>query len=258
MKDEGIQKAADLQTNGHAERSSDELLADLERLRRENESLKNELPTMEQAFNQAHEQNMRKVMDLVAAEDKVSRLQAEKSKADQKYFASMKAKDQLTIELKTLKQQAAKNTEALARLHETEESMKAKITNLEKQNALESKVNTDYRRELAKSSEALAVANSKIQSFESELKSTKTRADSKEQEVAALRNEKRSINEDLESIRTQHEHLKATDTSNNAGESDQLQVYRVRWPPGKILQALTRYRVSLCVLYATRAGRTLP
>lgn len=182
---------------------------------------------MEQAFNQAHEQNMRKVMDLVAAEDKVSRLQAEKSKADQKYFASMKAKDQLTIELKTLKQQAAKSNEALGRLHDTEESLKAKIMNLEKQIALEDKSNAEYRKELAKSTESLALANSKLQTFEVELKSNKTRADSKEQEVAALSIEKRSITEELETIRTQCEQLKASDTQNNAGESDQLQVYRV-------------------------------
>jgi len=206
------------------------LLADLEKLRRENDSLKNELPTMEQAFNQAHEQNMRKVMDLVAAEDKLSRLQAEKSKADQKYFASMKAKDQLTIELKTLKQQAAKSTEALGRLHEIEDTMKAKIMNLEKQSALESKINAEYRKELAKAGEALAIATSKLQNFELEFKSAKTRADTKEQEVAALSNEKRSIFEDLESMRTQHEQLKASDTNNNAGESDQLQVYRVCIP----------------------------
>jgi len=185
---------------------------------------------MEQAFNQAHEQNMRKVMDLVAAEDKLSRLQAEKSKADQKYFASMKAKDQLTIELKTLKQQAAKSTEALGRLHEIEDTMKAKIMNLEKQSALESKINAEYRKELAKAGEALAIATSKLQNFELEFKSAKTRADTKEQEVAALSNEKRSIFEDLESMRTQHEQLKASDTNNNAGESDQLQVYRVCIP----------------------------
>lgn len=209
--------------------SVDELLIRLEKLQKENESLKNELPTMEQAFNQAHEQNMRKVMDLVASEEKVSRLQAEKSKADQKYFAAMKAKDQLALELKVLKIQSQKSSETVARLHEAEESLKARLHNLEQQLSVLETSTEYYKLELSKAQALLE--SQKIQSEEAAKQITTLigRAENKERDLAELTNSKRTLSAELEKLKKQYDRVKSADqpATNVSEESDQLQVYRV-------------------------------
>lgn len=185
---------------------------------------------MEKAFNQAHEQNMRKVMDLVASEDKVSRLQAEKSKADQKYFAAMKTKDQLGLEIKVLKTQVSKSAETISRLHDAEEGQKARLSNLEKQVILLEKTSEQYKLELSKKSSVTDSLRIRIEDNAGILSKALKRAEGKEHELATSANAKRLLSEELDKLKKQYERAKATESVNASsnGESDQLQVYRVR------------------------------
>lgn len=66
-------------------------------------------------------------MELVEYEDKLARLQAEKAKAEQKYFSTMKSKDQTHSENRTLKQQLAKTAEVITKVQEAEKSLIHKI-----------------------------------------------------------------------------------------------------------------------------------
>jgi len=68
-------------------------------------------------------------MELVEYEDKLNRLQAEKAKAEQKFFSTMKSKDQMQIENRTLKQQLAKTSEVIQKLQEAEKSLTQKMVN---------------------------------------------------------------------------------------------------------------------------------
>ncbi|CCG84387.1 protein of unknown function [Taphrina deformans PYCC 5710] len=196
-------------TNGHSQDVTiDELWSRIEQLVKENDSLKNELPTMEQAFNQAHEQNVRKVMDLASAEDRVSRLQAEKSKADQKYFAAMKAKDQLSFELKAVKSQVAKSSDTILRIHEAEESLKTRIQALESQNAIHEQSCEQYRIELAKAEAKVEELRISRIDQEKQLADSRNHSEAKAKEMAQIINSKRGLAEELTHLKSRYEEIK--------------------------------------------------
>ena len=60
-------------------------------------------------------------------EDKLSRLQAEKAKAEQKFFSTMKSKDQIQGENRALKQQLAKTAEVISKVQDAERSLIQKM-----------------------------------------------------------------------------------------------------------------------------------
>lgn len=64
---------------------------------------------------------------MVEYEDKLARLQAEKAKAEQKYFSTMKSKDQIQGENRALKQQLAKTAEVITKVQEGEKSLNQKM-----------------------------------------------------------------------------------------------------------------------------------
>jgi E3 ubiquitin-protein ligase BRE1 len=106
---------------------------------------------MEAAFNKAHKQNQRKIMELVEHEDKLNRLYAEKSKAEQKFFSTMKSKDLLQGENRALKQQLAKTTELISKFQETEKSIAQKMESLERQLSLTNTIQTTLEKKLSES-----------------------------------------------------------------------------------------------------------
>ncbi|ORY80019.1 BRE1 E3 ubiquitin ligase-domain-containing protein [Protomyces lactucae-debilis] len=199
---------------------------ELSKLQRENSSLKAELPIMEAAFSKAHEQSTRKVMELVSMEDRIGRLQAEKAKADQKYFAAMKAKDQLAAEIRVLKQQQQKATELATKLQEAEESCRQKVQNLERQRTLADKANEQLRKEVAALAESSDRSRLQLDSLHGKLADAVKRAEGKELEVAHATQAKRVALEELERLKKQQERLTKQDKAILNGDSDQLQVYR--------------------------------
>lgn len=59
------------------ESSKEELLRKIDVLEKRNEILSSELPALEAAFNKAHKQSQKKILELVEYEEKLARLQAE-------------------------------------------------------------------------------------------------------------------------------------------------------------------------------------
>ena len=115
------------------ELSLEDLRARHENLEREYALLSNELPSMGAAWKKASALASKKVADISAAEEKMSRLQAEKAKADQKYFATMKLKESREGEVRSLRTQNAKSAEIIAQLKEVDRSTRALVINLERQ-----------------------------------------------------------------------------------------------------------------------------
>ncbi|KAI9768428.1 MAG: E3 ubiquitin-protein ligase bre1 [Geoglossum simile] len=111
----------------------DELKHKYESLEKEYSMLSQELPSMGAAYKKAQALATKKVMDLAGLEEKVARLLADKSKADQKYFAAMKAKDARENEIRALKLQNSKSSEIVAQLKEAERAHASLLSNLEKQ-----------------------------------------------------------------------------------------------------------------------------
>jgi len=113
--------------------SADDLRAKYQALEQQYSMLSNELPSMETAWKKASALASQKVTEFAALEEKVARLSAEKSKADQKYFAAMKAKEVRDQEVRTLRAQNSKSSDIVSQLKDTESSTRALVVNLEKQ-----------------------------------------------------------------------------------------------------------------------------
>lgn len=116
-----------------AEISVEELRAKHQTLERQYSMLNTELASMQTACKKYSTLASQKVADYSALEEKVVRLTAEKSKADQKYFAAMKAKEAREMEVRTLRMQNSKSSDIISQLKDSEAATRSLVANLEKQ-----------------------------------------------------------------------------------------------------------------------------
>lgn len=105
---------------------------DKEELIRRINGLNNEIKEIEMAFQQSREISIKKFDQLIEHDNLIKKLSIEKTKADQKYFASMRSKDSLTNENKVLKSQLVKLQELIKNLNEVEKNYLNKIEILTK------------------------------------------------------------------------------------------------------------------------------
>ena len=113
--------------------SPEELRSNYSSLEKQYSLLNNELQSMGTAFRKASTLASQKLGNTAALEEKVQRLSAEKSKADQKYFAAMKAKEAREQEVRALRAQNSKSSEMVSSLKDSEAANRALQVNLEKQ-----------------------------------------------------------------------------------------------------------------------------
>lgn len=97
--------------------------------------LSGELPSMEAAWKKAQAIAGKKIADLAAWEESVARANADKAKADQKFFAAMKAKGEMEQQIRVLRLQATKSTEVVSQLKEADSLSRSLVDKLEKQTA---------------------------------------------------------------------------------------------------------------------------
>ncbi len=113
--------------------SAEELGARYQELDRKYNMLNSELASMSTAFQKASKAASQKISDLSALEEKAMRLSAEKAKADQKYFAAMRDKDQRKSEVQMLRLQNTKSSDVVQQLKESEAASRLLLATLEKQ-----------------------------------------------------------------------------------------------------------------------------
>jgi len=113
--------------------STDELRAKFLELEKKYSMMNGELHSMSSAYQKTQRLASQKVADYTALEEKMTKLSAEKAKADQKYFAAMKSKETRDMEVRTLRMQTTKSSEVISQLKEAEAASKSLLTNLEKQ-----------------------------------------------------------------------------------------------------------------------------
>lgn len=102
-------------------------------LERQYSMLNTELASMQMACKKYSTLASQKVADYSALEEKVARLTAEKSKADQKYFAAMKAKEAREMEVRTLRMQNSKSSDIISQLKDSEAATRSLVANMERQ-----------------------------------------------------------------------------------------------------------------------------
>lgn len=94
--------------------------------------LNGELSSMQTAYKKTSSLASSKTADRIQLEEKCQRLAAEKSRADQKYFAAMKVKETREVEVRGLRLQLTKSSEIVTQLKEAEAAVRALVVNLEK------------------------------------------------------------------------------------------------------------------------------
>lgn len=113
--------------------AADELRERYLKLEKDFEAINKELPLLEKSYKKSMALAHKKIMDFQALEERVATLTAEKSKADQKYFAARKDMDIRTAEIRTLRAQNGKSSEIISQLKDVEAQNRALIGSLEKQ-----------------------------------------------------------------------------------------------------------------------------
>lgn len=113
--------------------SEEELRQKFTKLEQDFKAINQELPSIEKAYKKMRDLAQKKVMDFAALEEKVQLLVAEKSKADQKYFAARKDADTRNNEIRSLRHQNGKSAEIIAQLKDLESQNRTLLGNLEKQ-----------------------------------------------------------------------------------------------------------------------------
>ena len=113
--------------------SPEELQSKYSNMEKQYSLLNNELQSMGTAFKKTSALASQKVANYTALEEKVARLNAEKSRADQKYFAAARAQEARELEVRTLRAQNNKSSEMVSSLKDSETASRALLVNLEKQ-----------------------------------------------------------------------------------------------------------------------------
>ena len=164
--------------------SSAELAVKVHNLEQSDSMLNRELSSMMDAYNRSKKAAAKNVEELTLLEDRLARAVAEKSKADQKYFAAMKAKETRDNEVRTLRAQNARSSDIVTQLKEAEASTRAVMINLEKQltetKDAVSSISAQYR----SSQQQVSQDNITIEGFKSQIAELKKQLVSKDTSAA--------------------------------------------------------------------------
>ncbi|KAH0566309.1 hypothetical protein GP486_000280 [Trichoglossum hirsutum] len=211
----------------------DELKRKYVSLEKEYSMLSQELPSMGAAYKKAQALATKKVMDFAALEERVARLLADKSKADQKYFAAMKAKDARENEIRALKLQNSKSSEIVAQLKDAERAHISLIANLEKQLTETKASNTSLstaNRSLQQRADENRIIHDGIKSQVSELTAS---LKAKDTSLNSVSKDNRAAEIEIERLRTRLEETKKSldvwkgrSMGKENGEYEMLRVYQ--------------------------------
>ena len=112
---------------------ADTLRVRLSNVEKEKSMLDKELRSMEVAWKKASASASKKYSDIVDAEDRIAKATSEKAKADQKYFAAMKQRDALGVDVRAQKVLNTRASEIISELKDSESSVRQLVNNEEKQ-----------------------------------------------------------------------------------------------------------------------------
>lgn len=208
---------------------------DLPQLRQKHEQLEKaykvlaqELPSLEQAFKKTHEQCNKKVAHLQETEEKLKRLQAEKNKADSKYFAAMKSKEGLQMENRALKSQNSKSTEIITQLKEAEKKVRDLMSNLEKQISEMRNTNSALLLKNRELQSRMAEQSNTIDSLKSQLETLNTSLRIRDSSLAKESAVRRDAEIEIEKLHVKLDEAERALESNKPVESENSQLEALR------------------------------
>lgn len=211
--------------------STDELHSKYANLESQYLMLSSELKSMAEAYRKASALASQKVGHIAALEEKSIRLGAEKSKADQKYFAAMKAKESREQELRSLRASSSKSSEMVSTLKDAEAATRGLIVNLEKELAefktSQASINSQHRASQQQLSEQRILAEG-LKAQVEELQKNLVAKDTSASELSSTR---RKAEVEIETLKVRLEetqkNLESWKTKGLGNQSDEYEMLRV-------------------------------
>lgn len=211
--------------------SIEDLLAKCAQFERQKSMLDTELESMRQAYTKASALASQKVANYAALEEKVARAQAEKQKADQKYFGAMKLNETRAAELRTLRAQNSKSSEAVAHVKEAEAASRAYSANLEKQIGELNTIKASLTKQLQTAQQALNEKSIQYEGLKTQVEELQKLLTSKESSASVIKSAHRKAEVEIEALRAslektqkQVEEWKSRSLGNNGAEFEALRV----------------------------------
>lgn len=227
----GEAEAAELDLDGL---DVDALKAKVQTLTNQYSLLANELPSLEAAWRKLQATANKKIEDIAHWEDQLSRLAAEKAKADHKYFGAMKAKDTQEAQLRTAKSQNSRSSEIVTQLKDEAAKAKDLCSNYERQLAESKEAYTKLEQQHRTAEQKLKEATFASDGLKKSSEELKTLVAARDKEVLGTSKAKRQAEEDLEKCKArlddtkkQYDALRKSRAAVNAADSDD---WRVSFP----------------------------
>jgi E3 ubiquitin-protein ligase BRE1 len=201
----GESKAAECD---HDNMDAEALKARLRTLENQYNLLSQELPSMETAWKKTQALAAKKVAEVAHSEDLVLRLNAEKSKAEQKYFAAMKAKDSKETELRVLKSQNARSSEIVSQLKDADSKTRELVISLERQIAEAKDGLTKLEQQQRTVDQKHKEATTLSEGLKKQIEELNTLATAKDKECLAAAKARREAEDTLEQLKVRLEDTK--------------------------------------------------
>lgn len=212
--------------------SEEELRSKYSKLEADFKAINNELPAIEKAYKKMKDLAQKKVLDFAAVEEKSAVLMAEKSKADQKYFAARKDADTRNNEIRSLRHQNSKSAEIIAQLKDIESHNRIMLSNLEKQLADLKQANATLVMDNRRMESVSQDSGRRTESLSRQVTDLTSMVKSKDQASADARERNTSCEAELEKMKVRMEHAnkekeswKTKALSNSSEEEEMLRTF---------------------------------
>lgn len=259
-----IQRLSTQQTDSNGEETStDELKSKFATLQKQYKMLTDELQGAGAAYKKLQASASQKINSQVELEEKARHALADKNKADQKYFATLKLKDTLRSEVGALRAQASKSSDLITQLRDADQSSKALITTLESEIAKTNELLDQSTRQNSKTLAELAEHVAGSSNLRSQMGDLRAQLQAKDAIMNDVRAAKRKAEVEVEelqvSVRDREKKLEASKKSRNAASGDsETEMLRVSDSVLKTFRTLlTVLRPLPCAPSVVRTSRTL-
>lgn len=163
---------------------------------------------METAWKKTQALAAKKISEVANSEELVTKLNAEKSKAEQKYFAAMKAKDAKESELRVLKSQNARSSEIVSQLKDADSKTRELVISLERQIAEAKDGLTKLEHQQRAVDQKHKEANTLAEGLKKQIEELNTLAAAKDKDCLAASKARREAEDALEQLKVRLEETK--------------------------------------------------
>ena len=203
-------------------------------LEQQHSMLKEEVESMKKAYKKAVMSASQKIENLSALEERTTRLGAEKSKADQKYFAAMKAKEAREQEVRSLRASSSKSSEMVSTLKDAEAATRAAIINLDKEIAEYKTSHALISSQHSASQQQVMEQKIAIEGMKRQIEELKKSLASKDASTSVVSSAHRKAEVNIETLKVRLEetqkHLRSWKSKGLGNQSDEYEMLRVSLP----------------------------